>query len=208
VEVSLRRVQREFDRINPRLSARRDPLTDPVVDNMLAGYAKIDAFVAEDIDLFALGQSKHLLELNTLVLCGASPERRETYARHIEANERRFYDHRHGGVRDLIEWHARHERQAAWRRAAGVYIRVLTKPQLFIEGNHRTGALLMSYVLLRSGLPPFVLTVDVAAAYFDPSTLVRSTGRDSAAAWFRLPKIRRRLVTLLREHSDRRYLLG
>ena len=46
VEASLRRVQREFDRINQRLSARRDPLDGVVIDNMMAGYAFVDTLVA------------------------------------------------------------------------------------------------------------------------------------------------------------------
>ena len=69
---------------------------------MLAGYAFVDALVAEGVDVLALGNSKHLLELNTLVLCGTDPARRELYARHIEATEHRFYEEprrRHPGSR-------------------------------------------------------------------------------------------------------------
>jgi hypothetical protein len=44
------------------------------------------------------------------------------------------------------------------RRAAEVYIYILSEPQLFIAGNHRTGALVLSYILAREGRPPFVLT--------------------------------------------------
>jgi len=208
VEASLRRVQREFGGINQRLSARRDPLDDVVIDNMLAGYAFVDALVADGIDLFALGSSKHLLELNALVLCGTSPARRQVYARHLEASERRFYEERQGGVEDLVEWHARHDDEPAWSRAAGVYVRILSKPQLFIEGNHRAGALVMSYILVRDGQPPFVLSVENAGAYFDPSTVIRNTAKNSAAMLFRLPGIRRRLAALLQQHADRRHLLG
>ena len=42
---------------------------------MLAGYAFVDTLVADGVDVFALGQLKHLLELNALVLCGASEAR-------------------------------------------------------------------------------------------------------------------------------------
>jgi hypothetical protein len=208
VEVSLRRVQRDFDHINLRLSARRDPLDGTVIDNMLAGYAFVDALVADGIDLFALGSSKHLLELNALVLCGTSPARRQTYARHLEATERRFYEERQGGVGDLVEWYARHDDESAWSRAAGAYVRILSKPQLFIEGNHRAGALVMSYILVQAGQPPFVLSVENAGAYFDPSTVIRNTAKNSPSMLFRLPGIRRRLAALLRGHSDRRHLLS
>jgi prophage maintenance system killer protein len=200
-------VQAEFARINQRLSAHRDPLDDRVVDNMLAGYAFADALVAAGTDMLALGHVKHLLELNTLVLCGRSAARRAAHAGHLAASERRFYEEREAGIQDVVEWYARHADAPAWSRAAGVYVRMLSKPQLFIEGNHRTGVLVMSSILLREGQPPFVLSVENAAAYFEPSTVIRDIHKHSPASLFRAPRIRRRLAALLREHADHRYLL-
>jgi hypothetical protein len=74
------------------------------------------------------------------------------------------------------------------------------------EGNHRTGALVISYVLLHAGEPAFVLSVENAATYFDLSTVIGSTDRHAAAALFTMPRLRRQLTALLLEHSDRRYL--
>jgi hypothetical protein len=208
VEASLRAVQRNFGRINEQLSAQREPLSDHVIDNLLAGYARVDALVAAGVDILALGRLKHVLELNTTVLCGTDARRREKYRGHIEATERRFYEERDGGVRDLVEWYARHARERVWRRAAGTYVRILSKPQLFIEGNHRTGALVMSYILLSEGQPPFVLSPDNAAAYFDPSTAIRNTRKRSAAMIFRAPAVRARLAQVLRDHAEPRHLLA
>jgi hypothetical protein len=179
-----------------------------VLENMLAGYALVDDLLVAAVDVFAMGNLKHLLELNTTVLCGTDGAQREQYARHIEATERRFYDERGGGIQDLVEWWARtrHRPRAAWHRAAGAYVRVLSKPQLFIEGNHRTGALLMSYILMRAGHPPFVLSPHNAAAYFAPSTVIRDTRKRSAAMLLRAPAVTRRLARLLEESSDTRYL--
>ena len=207
VEASLRQVQREFEAINARLSSRREPMSDRVVENMLTGYAFVDALLAAGIDVFAMGNLKNLLELNTIVLCGTDPARRDQYARHIEATERRFYEERDGGIQDVVEWYARHRSESAWHRAAGAYVRVLSKPQLFVEGNHRTGALLMSYILMGDGHPPFVLSPANAAAYFDPSTVIKHTAKKSAAMLFRAPGLKRRLARLLLDHADRRYLL-
>ena len=200
-------MQAEFARINQRLSAHRDPLDDRVVDNMLAGYAFVDALVAAGTDMLALGHVKHLLELNTLVLCGRSEARRAAHAGHLAASERRFYEEREAGIQDVVEWYARHADEPAWSRAAGVYVRMLSKPQLFIEGNHRTGVLVMSSILLREGQPPFVLSVANAADYFRPSTVIRDTHKHSLASLFRALRTRRRLAALLREHADHRYLL-
>jgi hypothetical protein len=207
VEASLRSAQRSFESVNDLLGARRDPLDDRVIENMLAGYAYVDTLVADGVDLFALGNSKHFLELNTLVLCGTSPARRAAYAGHIDATERRFYEEQQGGVRDLVEWQALHKDESCWKQAAGAYVRILSAPQLFIEGNHRTGALVMSYLLVRGNQPPFVLTVENARAYFDPSTVLRDAEKNGPAMLFRVPGIRKRLAALLRECADRRHLL-
>jgi hypothetical protein len=201
-------VQRSFESINQLLSARRDPLDDRVVENMMAGYAFVDALVADGVDLFALGSSKYLLELNTLVLCGTSSERRAAYAGHIEATEHRFYEEQQGGVRDLVEWQIQHRDSSCWSQAAGAFLRILSLPQLFIEGNHRTGALVMSYLLVRENQPPFVLTLENASTYFDPSTVLRDAEKNSPAILFRLRGTRKRLAAFLKEHADRRYLLA
>jgi len=67
--------------------------------------------------------------------------------------------------------------------------------------------LVMSHILASAGLSPFVLSVANARAYFEASTALRNTHKNSPVALFRLPGIRRRLVALLREHDDARYLL-
>ena len=72
IEASLRAVQRDFARINASLDTPRDPLRDVVVDNLLAGYEYVGSLLAADIDPLARGNSKHLLQLNLLVLCGTS----------------------------------------------------------------------------------------------------------------------------------------
>jgi len=207
IEASLRAVQRDFDRINATLSTPRDPLSDQVLGNLLAGYACVDDALAQGRDLFALGNSRQLLELNILVLCGSGEEARRAAASHIAATERRFYEQPGGGIRDLMHWLSVHGKDPVWRRAAGAYVRILSQPQLYLEGNHRSGALLMSYILAREGRPPFVLTVDNAKAYFDPSALVKGAKKRGVAELTRLPKLKKRLADLLERRSDAGYLL-
>ncbi len=110
-------------------------------------------------------------------------------------------------MRDIAEWQARHKDESAWTQAAGVHVRILSKPQLFIEGNHRTGALVVSYLLVREGEPPFVLTVENARAYFDIFTSLRDADKNSPVMLLRLLGARKRLSALLRGQSDRHYLL-
>jgi hypothetical protein len=75
----------------------------------------------------------------------------------------------------------------------------LSIPQLFIEGNHRTGALVMSHVLATEGYPPFVLTVENARGYFDLSSVIAGTRKNSLGMAWRWPFVLRRLVQFLRK---------
>jgi hypothetical protein len=206
IEKSLHAVRRAFDRINAGLTAQRDPMDHRVVDNMIAGYAFVDSLIARGIDVFTYDHLQNLLELNTIVLCGTGAQARAEFGQHIATTEKRFYEERDGGIQDLMEWYAMHRDQSAWKRAAGVYVRILSKPQLFIEGNHRTGTLVMSYILVRSGRPPFVLSVDNATAFFNPSTLIRDTPKKSVVMLYRLPKIKKKFAAFLEEQADPGYL--
>ena len=199
-------MQREFARINEQLSPPRDPLADDVVRNMVAGYELVDLLAASGIDPFAMGNLKYLLELNTTVLCGTDPVKREEYARHRQTTEERFYEAQHGGIQDLVEWYESRRGDPPWTLAAGVYVRLLSRPQLFVEGNHRTGALAMSHILVRADEPPFVLTTENAATYFDPSAVIQDTEKQGLTMLFRSPGLIRRVASFLQEHSDRRYL--
>jgi len=206
IDASLRAVQADFGRINATLCAQRDAMSDEVRANLMTGYRHVDEALTKGIDLFGLGNSKHLLELNILVLCGTDQDRRKHFARHIASTERRFYEQEGGGIGTLMEWLQRNNGDDVWKRAAGVYIHILSRPELYIEGNHRTGALIMSYMLAREGQPPFVLTVGNAKAYFDPSTLVQGTKRRSLRMLIRLPKLKTRFANILKDNADSSYL--
>jgi hypothetical protein len=206
IEQSLRDVQREFPKINELLDSRRDSMTDAVLENMLAGYAFIDKAVADGTDLFMLRHITALLELNHIVLCGLEQEVRQEYQTHIEATAQRFHTQEEFNIDDILRWYYRHENESAWKRAAGVYVRILSQPQLYIEGNHRTGALIMSYILMRDGKAPFVLTVDNAKAYFDPSTLIKTTTKTTTTLLTKLPRMKKLFAEFLREQTHAAYL--
>jgi hypothetical protein len=207
IALSLRALQKDFAAINRGLRPPRDPLTDEVLDNLLTGYRFVDQLVGEGRDLFAIGNSHLLLELNVRVLCGTEERRRAAFARHIAETRRRFYDQAGGGVRDLVEWLERHAHEDPWQRAAGAYIRLLGRPQLYPEGNHRTGALVMSYILAGERYPPFVLTVHNAKAYFEPSNLIRNLPKQSLRMSLRLPRLKTRFAAFLKHQAQTRYLI-
>ena len=201
IEASLRRVQHDFPWAIQGLSFSRDRMDDEVVENLLSGYALVGQLLEDKVDLFALGNSAHLLELNTRVLCGTNEQKRYEYKKHIEANNRFFYERSDAGIQDLSDWYALHSHESVWCRAAGIYIRILTEPQLFIEGNDRTGSLVMSYLLAKEGHPPFVLNLSNAKAYFDSSALIKNMPRNSLSRLYHLPRLKVRIADFLKNQT-------
>lgn len=201
IERALREVQAHFDSMSRDFVETRDPFSDEVLANVLAGYALIDDYVARDVDLFELRNIDLMLEINATVLCGVDPAERRKFAEHLAATERHFFENEGGGIRDILEWYAEHRHESPWKRAAGIYVRILSKPQLFIEGNNRSGALIVSYLLLRAGLPPFVLTLANAAGYFNPSSVIRNSAKHGVRALFELPKIKKKFAAFLEEQA-------
>jgi hypothetical protein len=68
---------------------------------------------------------------------------------------------------------------------------------LFIEGNNRSGSLIVSYLLMRAGLPPFVLTLENAGGYFNPSSVIRNSAKHGVKALYELPKIKKKYAAFL-----------
>ena len=207
VEDSLLAVQKNFEAINNVLDMRREPMRDEIVDNMIAGYDYVNTILKDDINLLKQKGFPHFLELNNIVLCGKGQERRRHYHQHIEATSDRFYQQQEFSIRHLRSWADDHKDDSPWLQAAGVYILLLSWPQLFLEGNHRTGALLLSAILVRLGKPPFVLSVENAKKYFDPSSLAKSTKRNAMGRLYKLPKIKKKFAKFLEVDTKNGFLL-
>lgn len=201
VEQALREVQGHFAELSRHFVEPRDPFTDEVLENVLEGYALIDDYVARGVDLFELRQLNLMLEINATVLCGSDPVRRREFAQHLAATEQHFFNNVEGGIKDLYNWYCAYRSDSVWKRAAGVYVRILSKPQLFIEGNNRTGSLIVSYLLMRAGLPPFVLSLDNAEGYFNPSSVIRNSAKHGVKALYELPKIKKKYAAFLESRA-------
>jgi len=193
-------------RLRSDTSLRRPDLIG--IERMMSGYRLVDAMLVRRIDLFAPGNSHLFLELNALVLCGDDAAVREEARRHLKASERHFYESEPpGGIRDVVEWYASHRREQTRLCAAGVYIRILSEPELFIEGNHRTGVLVMSYILARSGLPPFVLSPANAREFAMLSTSFAAKRKTGPSLPVQMPWLKRRFANFLVRHANPAHLL-
>ena len=202
IAASLRSVQRRLPLLNHELKPHRELMDDEVVENLLSAYELVGQLLEARIELFSVGSSFYFLELNNRVLCGTDPERRREFKKHTAATYRNFYERTDAGIQDLMEWYALHRHESVWDRAAGVYIRIVCEPQAFIEGNDRTGTLVMSYLLAKEGYPPFVLSAENAKAYFDLSARVKQLPRNGFSSLFRLPFLKSRIAGFLRNQAE------
>jgi hypothetical protein len=207
IKTALRDVQRVFPEINKELFDRRDPLDDEVISNMLEGYGLVDRLIGVGVDIFAMGHLHHWLELNAVVLCGSEAGVRLRHHRLMEETDKRFYEQPNGGIRDVMDWYELNTDKSVWRRAAGVYIRMLSEPQLFIEGNHRTGALIMSYLLAREGRPPFVLTPKNARGFFNPSSVFKKSKKNSLVMRLKMPGLKKAFADYLQAQANKAFLI-
>lgn len=207
IELTLRELQRVFPEINRNLLDRRDRLDDEVLLNILDGYAFVDQLISERVDIFEMGHSSYWLKLNATVLCGTDPGRLARHHRMLEATEDRFYEEPGAGIGDVMNWYSLNRKKDVWRRAAGVYNRILSEPQLFIEGNHRTGALIVSYLLAREGQPPFVLTRKNAKGFFDPSSVVKKTKKKQFVGEIKFNRLTRDFAKFLLSQKDFEFIM-
>jgi hypothetical protein len=202
IDEELRKVQRHFPIINAVLNCRRDEFTNIVRRNMLAAYEFLDAAVDDDVDLFSEQGLEVLLQLNHLVLLGRGYDRR-AFGGHIELTRQQFFANFRRYVKPIRRWYRKHEAANPYKLAAQVYVGVLSQPQLYQEGNHRTGSLIASGILLQNGCPPFVLTRQNAVAYFNPSSTIKFTDKRTIRGKVRLPKYSRDFREFLQRNVDR-----
>ena len=203
----MRAVEGTFDALNVDLTVPRDPMSGEVVDRLLSAYAYANELLDAGIDLLARGNSRYMLHVNGLVLWGERDVDVRAREAQLHETERHFYDDASpGGVRALMNYVADHDDENVWLLCAGVYVHMLTEPQLFIEGNHRTAAVIVSQWLVRAGKPPMVLTQHNSKAYFNLSSRLTGCRKRSLRAALDIPKLRRRFARFLEDEGDSRFL--
>jgi hypothetical protein len=159
---------------------------DSVMTSVLLAYEFLDYLLSKEIDIFQHDQLHRMCAINETVLYGQDARLKREHRRAILANRDKF----HRSIPAVYEWYAgrRSSRKTA-KIAAKVYASILGVPQVFTEGNHRTGALIASWINVTRGSPPFVLSPDNAVAFFHPSSQIK---RFSATTYWRgrykLPK--------------------
>jgi hypothetical protein len=212
VEQSLVGVEKNWKKIDDELAdkkiGRRDTPFDSVVrERMMLAYRHLDGLLRKGINPFSPQSLCEMLELNNLVHYGVDWALRLQYHKAIMFNEEKFYQ----GIAPVEKWYTRHMKGEPHplKVAAEVYVAILGHPQLFVEGNHRTGSMISSWVSMYYGHPPFVLSKENAIAYFKPSAEIKKFADKST--WrgrSRLPKYRKCFKEFWEEYIDNRFVEG
>ena len=160
----------DFGRINATIDSQRDSFDETLAGKLLQAYDWLNKHLASASPL-ALLAPQDMLELNMIVHMGTDPAARGDYQGFISYTEEKFARYSPA----LIEWFNRQEGRGAnpYTIAAGLYVRVLARPQLFSDGNHRTGSLIANYYLLTKDQAPFILTCDNAVNFLNLASDVK-----------------------------------
>lgn len=211
IDLSLRTVEMHWKEIDDELAlrgiGRKDtPFNATVRMRMLSAYSYLDTLLAQQIPPFSPESIDHMLVLNERVHYGTDQLLMSEYVSAIEATAEKF----HQNIRPIQNWYEEHTKRGdhPLKIAAEINVSILGYPQLYIEGNHRTGALIADWINVYYGFPPFVLSVDNAIAYFAPSAEIKSFADKST--WrgrARLPKYRKSFLKFWESHIDSQYLI-
>lgn len=194
-------VKKHFKKINNQLTLKRDDFTSEVMDNMLCAYSFVNDMLDKQITPFGQDKNEKLLELNHIVLCGKEWKSNEDYLDHIRSTSERFSFF----LDPIKKWHKKNENDHILKRSAVTYVSIVSNPQLFFEGNHRTGSIIASWLLISRELPPFVLNRNNAVAYFEPSYQIKFTSKNRYSGKIKLQKYHKVFNDFLEEHSSKEY---
>jgi hypothetical protein len=210
IDGALLEVERDWPRIDAELQrlhiGRKDPFTAVLRNNMLSAYAYLDQLLAQNIAPFSPACFDHMLTLNDRVHYGTDTALMAEFATAIESNVDKF----NAQIDPIANWYWRHagQKDHPYKLAAETYVSIVGEPQLFIEGNHRTGSLIANWINLYAGYPPFVLSVDNAIDYFAPSAAIKQfANRSTWRGRRQLPKYRKSFRTFWENHCEKKYVL-
>jgi len=209
VDESLRQVEAHWNQIDDDLDrkkiGRKDtPFTAVVRERMMAAYSYLDSLLAQQIVPFSSDGIPEMLQLNLKVHYGNDTALMKEYHLAIKATAEKFRKQ----IIPVEHWYRQHRMDHPLKIAAEIYVAILGSPQLFIEGNHRTGSLIASWINMCAGYPPFVLSPENAIAYFQPSSEIKHFGNKTT--WkgkSRLPKYRKSFRAFWESHIDNKFVL-
>ncbi|NCN04722.1 MAG: hypothetical protein GW949_03735 [Spirochaetales bacterium] len=204
IEKALGGFLESFPQINDTLAMRREDFTPIMINNILEAYTFLNDLLKQKMDLFTPAGLHALLEMNHLVLCGSDQETRSQYYHHLQETRKSFVKK----IKPIKDWVLeKKESTEPYKLATGFYSRMLSQPQLFLEGNHRTGNILLNYLLISKGAAPYIASAADAKLYLDISGDIKFTDKDRALDnTIKMPGHRKRFQEFLAAYTKDEFL--
>jgi hypothetical protein len=180
------------DQLDQQKVGRKDtPFDKKLMENMLSAWEYMDYFIRnKDYSLFSKEGGPDMLEINHRIHYGLDYLQRQEYIKAIDATTEKFSRQ----VIPIRKYYKKKMKQgeSTNKIASEIYISILGQPQLYIEGNHRSGSIVASWINLVHNKPPFVLSVDNALAFFKPAQEIKKFNKRSTwRSLTKLPKYKR-----------------
>ena len=185
---------------------RKDtPFDRKLMENMLVAWEYLDYFIKnKDYSLFSIEGGPDMLEINHRVHYGLDYVLREEYIKALNATTEKFSKH----VAPIRKYYKKNIKfgTSVNQIASEIYVAILGQPQLYIEGNHRSGSIVASWVNLVHNKPPFVLSVDNAIAFFKPAQEIKKFNKRSMwRSMTKLPKYKSDFKKFWIKYCDMRF---
>lgn len=212
IEVSYLEVIKNWKNIDDLLDehgvGRKDtPFDKQLMENMLLGWEHMDYVLRKkDYSLLSKHGQPDMLEVNHCVHYGKDFKLRQEYKKALNATAEKFT----GQIPPIEKYYKKtmRKRSKPYEVAAEVFVSIVGMPQLFIEGNHRSGSIIASWVNMVHDRPPFVLTVDNALTFFAPAQVIKKFNKKSAwRSMTKLPKYKANFRNFWKGHCDMRFAL-
>jgi hypothetical protein len=195
------------DELDLQKIGRKDtPFDKTVMENMLTAWEYMDYFIRKkDYDLLSPRGGPDMLEINHRIHYGLNKILREEYQKAIDATTEKFSS-QVGPIRNFYRKN-KSSHTSTNKVAAEIYIAILGMPQLYFEGNHRSGSIVASWVNLVNKKPPFVLTVDNAMAFFKPAQEIKKFNKNSVwRSLTKLPKYKKDFKSFWKNYCDMQFV--
>jgi ubiquinone/menaquinone biosynthesis C-methylase UbiE len=177
----------------------RGIFTEQKLKNLVRAYEYLNIILKENRDI----HDSDILKL--VFICTDAPQSWswKGQSRYFENERARFNSLK----RPVLDWYRQHKYLSPYRQAAGIYVRMVSHPQLFLEdGNQSTGILLMNFLLVKNGKAPWISAPENAKVFAGILGKIHSLNRNDTFVNVLMWSYERRFTQLLERYGDNKYL--
>ncbi len=197
IEQNYEEIAKNWGELSSKLEIQRDKFEKRMYQNLLGACDYINFLIKNDK---SLSRSENLLELNMKV-------------HGIDENPNEYKNFRYESEKKmlksfpLIKKPLKFYHQSPLKAATYVFSMALSQPQLFIEGNHRTSSLIVTYMLMQEKKLAFILTPENAVNFLDIAGRIKYSNKEKVfEKYWDLRNYREDMKNFFKENSTREFI--